>query len=87
MKGLLPENILYRPKVKFWEGAGVEGILKEYAESQITDNVFRKERKLSNGLIINSKEELFYYRIFKDHFGPDIDLSWMGRTRGSPVDM
>lgn len=87
MKGLLPENILYRPKVKFWEGAGVEGILKEYAESQITDNVFRKERKLSNGLIINSKEELFYYRIFKHHFGPDIDLSWMGRTRGSPVDM
>ena len=26
------------------------------------------------------KEELLYYRIFRDFFGSDISLSWMGRT-------
>ncbi len=86
MKGLLPESILQRPKVKFWEGAGVEDLLSEYASSKITDRDFRNERKVSNGLTINTKEELFYYRIFKDHFGSNNNLEWMGRTEGSPVE-
>ena len=33
---------------------------------------------------INSKEELMYYRIFKNHFGDLEDLSWVGRTKGAP---
>ncbi len=85
MEGSLPGQILNRPKAKFWEGAGVKELLSDYAEDKITDNDFRKERELPNGWLINTKEELFYYRIFKDHFGKDTDLSWMGRTDGSPV--
>ena len=85
MERLLPDSILKRPKAKFWEGAGVKELISDHASKQITDRDFRLERKLSNGLIINTKEELYYYRIFKDHFGSDIDLSWMGRTKGSPV--
>jgi asparagine synthase (glutamine-hydrolysing) len=85
MEGWLPEKILKRPKAKFWEGAGVKELISSYADKHVTDSDFRVERKLSNSWILNTKEELYYYRIFKDHFGADINLNWMGRTEGSPV--
>jgi len=85
MERYLPERILNRPKVKFWEGAGIKELISSLAEKQITDNDFRRERRLNDSFLINTKEELFYYRIFKDHFGRDVDLSWMGRTEGSPA--
>jgi len=84
MKGRLPERILNRTKSKFWQGAGVGDKLAEVAESTINDEEFRRERKLSNGWILNTKEELLYYRIFKEHFGDFDKLSWMGRTKGAP---
>jgi asparagine synthase (glutamine-hydrolysing) len=86
LEGMLPDSVFRRTKAKFWEGAGVKELISEYAEKQITDAEFQYERLLSNGLILNTKEELYYYRIFRDHFGSDIDLSWMGRTKGSPVE-
>jgi len=80
MEGRLPSGILRRPKVKFWEGAGVKELIAVYAEKNISDNDYRTERDLKNGIILGSKEELLYYRIFREHFGSDIDLSFMGRT-------
>jgi asparagine synthase (glutamine-hydrolysing) len=85
LESYLPDGVLKRPKAKFWEGAGVKDLISNYADNQITDNEFRTERILSNGWKLNTREELFYYRIFKDHFGPDVNLNWMGRTEGSPV--
>ncbi len=86
LEGLLPDEILKRPKAKFWEGAGIKDLVSDYASEKITDNDFRKERKLTDELILNTKEELFYYRIFREQFGKDMDLSWIGRTKGSPTD-
>ena len=79
---MLPEQVLNRKKSKFWEGAGVGELMSDYADSTITDDDFRRERILKNGWIINSKEELFYYRIFREQFGELENLSWMGRTKG-----
>jgi asparagine synthase (glutamine-hydrolysing) len=81
LAGLLPESVLERPKAKFWEGAGVESLLSEYAEGSVTDADFNRERRLPNDWILNSKEELMYYRLFKDRLGEMQDLSWMGRTK------
>lgn len=81
MTGLLPESILTRTKSKFWEGAGVGTLIAGYASEKITDADFKAERSLKNGWLLNSKEELLYYRIFKEHFGEPGNLSWMGRTR------
>ena len=81
MEDLLPEEILWREKSKFWQGAGVEELLYQYAEENITDEDFGKERVLPNGWVLRSKEELMYYRIFRDFFGELQDLSWMGRTK------
>jgi asparagine synthase (glutamine-hydrolysing) len=77
--------VLHRPKAKFWEGAGVGNILSAYAEEAISDEEFASERKLPDGGRLNTKEELFYYRIFKEHFGEDIDLSLVGRTKRTLV--
>jgi asparagine synthase (glutamine-hydrolysing) len=86
MDGSLPPRVLNRTKAKFWEGAGVGDLLAARAEETITDADFNRERRLPDGLVINTKEELMYYRIFTEHFGKTEDLVWMGRTKGAPKD-
>jgi len=81
---ILPDEVLWRRKAKFWQGAGVGDLLAQYAEKQISDDDFRRERSLFNGWLLNTKEELLYYRLFKEHFGELVNLSWMGRTNGAP---
>jgi len=82
---LLPEAILHRTKAKFWEGGGVENILAQYAEKHISDADFAKERHITGHWKLNTKEEVYYFRLFKQFFGESKDLGWMGRTKGSPV--
>jgi asparagine synthase (glutamine-hydrolysing) len=82
---ILPEPVLNRPKAKFWQGAGFEDLLAVYAEENVSEADFDRERQLANGWKLNTKEELLYYRIFREHFGEFDDLSWMGRTKGAPT--
>ena len=84
LAGLLPERVLYRPKAKFWAGAGIGEILSDYAETLFTDQAFRRGRKLPNGWVLNSKEELLYNGFFRERFGELENLSWMGRTKRAP---
>lgn len=84
LAGKLPESVLNRRKAKFWEGAGVGDLLSRYAEEHIDDDDFIRERRLPNQWMLNTKEELLYYRVFKEIFGTARDLSWMGRTKGAP---
>lgn len=82
---LLPPEIAQRPKAKFWQGGGVGSLLANYADNAISSSDFAAERRLPNGWLLNTREELLYYRIFKEHFGELKDLDWVGRTKGSPV--
>jgi asparagine synthase (glutamine-hydrolysing) len=84
LAGALPPRALERPKAKFWEGAGVGEGLARHAEAVVSDADFRSERELPNGWVINTKEELLYYRIFRERFGSLSSLDWMGRTKGAP---
>jgi len=79
LKGILPEEILSRPKAKFWEGTGLGNLFLQYAEKIIADEKFVKERNLPDNTKLRSKEELLYYRIFRQKFG-GVDLSFVGRT-------
>jgi len=81
LDAILPESVVNRPKAKFWEGAGVAESIKEYASRAISDSEFASERLLPDGSLLNSKEEFFYYRIFRDQFGLLDDLSFVGRTK------
>lgn len=79
--GRLPAELAMRPKARFWESAGVGEIMAENAAIRISDAAFARERLLPNGWTLESKEQLMYYRIFKEHFGACENLEWMGRTQ------
>jgi asparagine synthase (glutamine-hydrolysing) len=79
--GMLPDEVVERPKVKFWEGAGVTDLLAERAEELVSDSDYRNEQQLADGSILRSKEELLYYRIFRECFSSIQDLSFVGRTK------
>ncbi|MBN1459407.1 MAG: asparagine synthase [Armatimonadetes bacterium] len=83
--GLLPTEVLNRTKAKFWQGAGVRELIQAHAEGSISDEEFSAERDLGDGIVINTKEELYYYRIFKDIFGSQVNAALVGRTKGAPV--
>lgn len=81
---LLPEPVVRRTKAKFWEGAGVEDLLARYADERISDADFAHQQILPDGSLLSSKEELFYYRIFDEHFGGLPAFDWIGRTKIMP---
>jgi len=86
VQGALPDRVVRRTKAKFWEGAGVGDHLARHAAEAVSDSDFARERRLPNGLELRSREELFYYRFFRERFGELDDLTWMGRTKGAPVE-
>ncbi|WP_325224675.1 asparagine synthase-related protein [Schnuerera sp.] len=77
----LPEKIVWRRKSKFFKGTGSSDILKEFAEQMISDEEFEHQKYLEDGFILRSKEELYYYKIFKEYFPHKSILDTIGRTR------
>lgn len=67
-QGFLPESILYRTKKKFSAGAGSSQVLAQFAEDSISEEVWNRERITETGRPIASKEELLYYRLFKEYY-------------------
>lgn len=80
-KGIIPENILNRPKSKFSDGAGSIDLLSDYANNNISDTEFVQHEDIIDKVGLRSKEELFYYQIFQGVFGEDLSLDIIGRTR------
>lgn len=79
-EGFLPEEIIWRKKAKFSEGAGSSDIIRNYIESKITDEELLDE-KVKSQLDIRSKEELLYYRIYNNYFGFTEPQKVLGRTK------
>ena len=65
LEGVLPDEVIWREKAKFWEGAGSVKILEDHANQVISDDEFNAERDLSKDFRVRSKEEILYYRKFK----------------------
>ncbi len=72
-ENMLPTEIVYRKKDKFSVGAGSSEKLSEVAEKTITDEEFRRHGISEAGRHLRSKEELMYYKIFKDYY-PDVSV-------------
>jgi asparagine synthase (glutamine-hydrolysing) len=69
--GLLPENVAWRRKMQFAQGAGSMNFLAQMAEAQISDHDYAAESHTAldeTGHRIRSKEELLNYRLFRQHF-------------------
>jgi asparagine synthase (glutamine-hydrolysing) len=64
--GWLPHDLLWRDKAEFGDGSGARDVLSEVTEAAISDDEFEAER----GAVtppLRTKEELAYYRIFREH--------------------
>lgn len=68
---LLPPDVVWRPKEKFAEGAGSASVFARIAEREINDAQFAAETRHihdETGHAVRSKEELYYYRVFRRFF-------------------
>jgi asparagine synthase (glutamine-hydrolysing) len=77
---VLPEEVIWRGKSKFWQGSGTGELLSQYALEKVSDQDFLNGRDLCNGDQLNSKEEYLYYQIFRQHYGDKVALKEVGRT-------
>lgn len=77
----LPHSIIWRGKEKFAIGTGIADVLKQLAEERVSPAEFRRERYLSNGFEIKSREEYYYYKLFRRFFPAERVTRLMGRSR------
>jgi asparagine synthase (glutamine-hydrolysing) len=83
-EGLLPDEIVYRPKMKFSKGAGSSDILAERAEQKISDKQFQAEQKRLKrdwDYNLQNKEALLYYQMLREHYQDEWIMPNMGRSR------
>jgi asparagine synthase (glutamine-hydrolysing) len=74
---LLPSLTVWRSKQEFSQGSGSAGVLTAYFEEQISD--YELTREQVKYPFIRSPEELYYFRIFKHHFGSDRAIQTVGQ--------
>ena len=70
----LPQEIVWRPKDKFWEGSGINDSLENKINGIITDSEFEKEKIIDERFTLRNKEELYYYKIFKNCY-PEVEFN------------
>jgi asparagine synthase (glutamine-hydrolysing) len=63
----MPEEIVWRFKQEFSQGSGAADLLPAHFEHVISDNELAEAQ--ARHPIIRSKEELYYFRVFAEHFG------------------
>lgn len=80
-RGLLPPEIMDRKKMKFSEGAGSAEVMVQQARRLIRPEDFEQEREAVSGFPLRSPEELHYFRIWRELFGPHVPPEIVGRTR------
>jgi asparagine synthase (glutamine-hydrolysing) len=78
---LLPHEVAWRPKQKFADGAGLGAKLAGYADIVFSDQEFQREREVCYEAGLQSKEELLYYRLFKESFPNRELVPLVGRSR------
>lgn len=79
---LLPENILWRNKVQYTQGAGCEAMGERLAHSELSDHEYEQIKTQHPEANINSKEAAYYFQIFRKFHPQDSILKsiniWAG---------
>lgn len=82
-ENLLPTNIVWRDKQEFSQGSGSANVLPAYFEELVSD--YEMVREQSKYHFIRSKEELYYFRIFQQHFSGRWAVETVGQWLGHPL--
>jgi len=78
-KDLLPEEVIYRSKIKFWQGGGIIDILSKHAEKKISDSEFKKANS-NKSMSFKNKEDYLNYKILSSQFPNKSFIEKLGRT-------
>jgi asparagine synthase (glutamine-hydrolysing) len=76
--GWLPDDFLWRKKAQFGDGSGATSVLQEKMEESVTEEEFERERHEVEPPL-RTREEVAYYRIFREHFEEVQPRHVMGR--------
>ncbi|MGC9504930.1 asparagine synthase B [Baaleninema sp.] len=77
----LPQEVVWRDKMEFAQGCASSTILEDRANAMVSQAELDAARR--DGVPVNSKEELFYYRIFHHHFPHPDAPALIGRWQGT----
>ncbi len=78
----LPDEILWRYKVQYTQGAGCESLGETLANSQVSQEEFEKIKAENPNAVINSREAAYYYKIFREFHPQDSILGSIGIWTG-----
>jgi len=74
---LLPESITWRVKQEFSQGSGLSDQLFGYFDDMVTEKELAQIQ--ATHPVVRSKEELYYFRIFAEHFGAERSVETVGQ--------
>jgi asparagine synthase (glutamine-hydrolysing) len=78
----LPDEILWRYKVQYTQGAGCESLGEQMAEDRLSDEEYEQIKAENPQAVINSKEAAFYFKIFRAFHPQDSILGSIGIWTG-----
>ena len=78
----LPDDILWRYKVQYTQGAGCEDLGEKMSDNQISDDEYERIVAENPKATINSKEAAFYFKIFQEYHPQDSVLGSIGIWTG-----
>jgi asparagine synthase (glutamine-hydrolysing) len=80
--GHLPDDILWRYKVQYTQGAGCEDLGEKLALSEISEDEYERIKAENPNATINSREAAYYFKIFRQYHPQDSVLGSIGIWTG-----
>ena len=80
--GYLPDEILWRYKVQYVQGAGCEDLGEKLALSEIGDDEYERIKAENPNAIINSKEAAYYFKLFRQFHPQESIMNSIGIWTG-----
>jgi asparagine synthase (glutamine-hydrolysing) len=84
--GYIPDEILWRYKVQYTQGAGCESLGQRIAEQEVSFEEFKQIQETNPQAAINSREAAYYFKIFRKFHPQDSILDSVGIWRGFDFD-
>jgi len=81
-EGYLPEEILWRYKVQYTQGAGCESLGESLAEKEMSEEEYQRIKAEHPDAVINSREAAYYFKIFREFYPQDSILGSIGIWTG-----
>jgi asparagine synthase (glutamine-hydrolysing) len=78
----LPEEILWRYKVQYTQGAGCEDLGEKIAHQEMSEDEFERIKAENPNATINSREAAYYFKIFRRYHPQDSILGSIGIWTG-----